>query len=132
MSGGVRHRGTAPSFRWGGRERKRRGVTKGLRAAVPAHCLTERHASEQRCFVIFVLMGLYAVNIFFSGAVRVSLESTDVLWMERTQRDGKFVVALPVPVCSMYETADCVIWGICYTPLPRSNHAALSSADRNL
>lgn len=132
MSGGVRHQGTAPSFRWGGRERKRRGVTKGLRAAVPAHCLTERHASEQRCFVIFVLVGLYAVNIFFSGAVRVSLESTDVLWMERTQRDGKFVVALPVPVCSMYETADCVIWGICYTPLPRSNHAALSSADRNL
>lgn len=83
VSRGVRHQRTAPSFHWGGRERKRRGVTKGLGTAVPAHCLTERHASEQRCFVISVPVGLYAVNIFFSGAVRVSLvQSTDVLWME--------------------------------------------------
>lgn len=68
---------------WAGEEKGGGGVTKGLCTVVPAHCLRECHASEQHCFVISVLVGLYAVNIFFSGAVRVSLmQSTDVFWME--------------------------------------------------
>lgn len=68
---------------------------------------------EKLCFVIFLPTGLYAVNIFFLSGL-VSLESANSgVQMEYTQSDGKFVVALSILVCFMYEIADCVIRGNC-------------------